>query len=166
MVICIILCEILLSFLSQSWCKSCRFWWWNEYGIHQYPDAKNILIFMRCRWYRNHIFKHQLLKFAQETGLSVIICHYPPYCSKWNPIEHRLFSHIHKEMSGCVFTDYETVKKLVGQTSTKRGLTVAERLSFELKNLLGIKMAGHRYQTINSSCKMNLIKQLIIILTK
>ena len=112
MVICIILCEILLNYLSQSWCKSCRFWWWNEYGIHQYPDAKNILIFMRCRWYRNHIFKHQLLKFAQETGLSVIICHYPPYCSKWNPIEHRLFSHIHKEMSGCVFTDYETVKKL------------------------------------------------------
>lgn len=71
------------------------------------------------------------MEFAKETGLSVIVCHYPPYCSKWNPIEHRLFSHVHKAMSGVVFSDYETVKKLVEQTSTKTGLTVVVRLNLK-----------------------------------
>jgi hypothetical protein len=72
-------------------------WWWEEYGIHQYPDAKNILLLCDAggaNSYRHFIFKHRLLKFAKQTGLSVIICHYPPYCSKWNPIEHRLFSQV------------------------------------------------------------------------
>ncbi len=71
------------------------------------------------------------MEFARQTGLSVIVCHYPPYCSKWNPIEHRLFSHVHKAMEGVVFTDYETVKTAIEQTSTKTGLTVIVRLNLE-----------------------------------
>jgi hypothetical protein len=109
-------------------------WWWNEHGIHQYPDAKNILILCDAggaNSYRHFIFKHKLMEFAKETGLSVTVSHYPPYCSKWNPIEHRLFSHVHKAMSGVVFSDYETVKKLVEQTSTKTGLTVVVRLNLK-----------------------------------
>lgn len=109
-------------------------WWWNEHGIHQYPDAKNILILCDAggaNSYRHFIFKYRLMEFARETGLSVIVCHYPPYCSKWNPIEHRLFSHVHKAMSGVVFSDYETVKKLVEKTSTKTGLTVVVRLNLK-----------------------------------
>jgi hypothetical protein len=82
--------------------------------------------------YRHHIFKHELMRFSRETGLSVIVCHYPPYCSKWNPIEHRLFSQVHKAMEGVIFVDYQTVEKLVGQTATKTGLTVVVRLN--LKN--------------------------------
>jgi hypothetical protein len=72
------------------------------------------------------------MRFSRETGLSVIVCHYPPYCSKWNPIEHRLFSQVHKAMEGVIFVDYQTVEKLVGQTATKTGLTVVVRLN--LKN--------------------------------
>ena len=79
--------------------------------------------------YRHFIFKHRLQEFAKRTGLSVIVCHYPPYCSKWNPIEHRLFSQVHKAMEGVVFSDYQTVKKLIEQTSTKTGLTVVVRLN-------------------------------------
>lgn len=110
-------------------------WWWYEYGIHDYPDARNILLLCDAggaNSYRHHVFKHRLMEFAAETGLSVIVCHYPPYCSKWNPIEHRLFSQVHKAMQGVVFSDYATVQKLVGQTSTKTGLTVVVRLNLKL----------------------------------
>jgi hypothetical protein len=109
-------------------------WWWSEYGIHQYPDAKNILILCDAggaNSYRHHIFKHRLMEFASQTGLSVIVSHYPPYCSKWNPIEHRLFSQVHKAMEGVVFTDYQTVQKLIEQTSTKTGLSVVVRLNLK-----------------------------------
>jgi len=107
-------------------------WLWTEYGIHQYPDAKNILILCDAggaNSYRHYIFKYQLLQFAKETGMSLIVCHYPPNCSKWNPIEHKLFSHIHRALSGNVFTNYQTVKVLIEQTSTKNGLTVVARLN-------------------------------------
>lgn len=117
-------------------------WWWEEYGIHQYPEAKNILLLCDAggaNSYRHHLFKHRLMKFAKETGLSVIVCHYPPYCSKWNPIEHRLFSQIHKAMEGVVFSDYQTVQKLIEQTSTKTGLTVVVRLNMK-EYKIGIKI--------------------------
>lgn len=110
------------------------FWWWEHYGIHKYPDAKNIVLLCDAggaNSYRHFIFKHRLMKFAKETGLSVIVCHYPPYCSKWNPIEHRLFSQVHKAMEGVVFSDYQTVQNLIEQTSTKTGLTVVVRLNLK-----------------------------------
>jgi hypothetical protein len=109
-------------------------WWWWEYGIHQYPDAKNILLLCDAggaNSYRHNIFKHRLLEFAKQTGLSVIVCHYPPYCSKWNPIEHRLFSQVHKAMEGVVFTDYKTVQQAIQHTSTKTGLSVIVRLNLK-----------------------------------
>jgi hypothetical protein len=109
-------------------------WWWREYGIHQYPDARNLLLLCDAggaNSYRHFIFKHLLMKFARETGLSVIVCHYPPYCSKWNPIEHRLFSHVHRAMGGIVFSDYTTIQKAIEQTSTRKGLTVVVRLNLQ-----------------------------------
>ena len=109
-------------------------WWWWNYGIHQYPDAKNILLLCDAggaNSYRHIIFKHRLQLFAKQTGLSVIVCHYPPYCSKWNPIEHRLFSQVHRAMEGGVFTNYQAVKRLIKQTSTKTGLSVVVRLNLK-----------------------------------
>lgn len=109
-------------------------WWWGEYGIHRYPDAKNILLLCDAggaNSYRHFIFKYHLLALAKQTGLSVIVCHYPPYCSKWNPIEHRLFSQVHKAMEGVVFSDYPTVQQLIQQTSTKTGLSVVVRLNLK-----------------------------------
>ena len=109
-------------------------WWWLEYGIDQYPNARNILLLCDAggaNSYRHFVFKHRLMEFAKQTGLSVIVCHYPPYCSKWNPIEHRLFSQIHKAMEGIIFSDYKTVLKLIEQTSTQTGLTVVVRLNLK-----------------------------------
>jgi hypothetical protein len=109
-------------------------WWWCDHGIHLYADAKNLLLLCDAggaNSYRHYIFRQKLMVFARETGLSVIVCHYPPYCSKWNPIEHRLFCHVHKAMEGVVLTSYETVQKLIEQTSTKTGLTVVVRLNLK-----------------------------------
>jgi len=109
-------------------------WWWESYGIHQYPDAKNMLLFCDAggaNSYRHFIFKHRLLTFAKETGLSIIVCHYPPYCSKWNPIEHRLFSHAHRAIEGVLFCDYQTVKNAFAQTATNTGLSVIVRLNLK-----------------------------------
>ena len=118
------------------------YWWWENYGIDQYPDAKNLLLFCDAggaNSYRHFIFKHRLLAFAKETGMSIIVCHYPPYCSKWNPIEHRLFSHVHRAMGGVVFSDYQIVKKAIEQTSTDAGLTVIVRLNLKHYEI-GIKI--------------------------
>lgn len=109
-------------------------WWWTEYGIHLYPDAQNILLLCDAggaNSYRHHIFKERMLFIAEELGMTFIICHYPPYSSKWNPIEHRLFSQVHLAMSGFVFTDYQTVKERIEKTSTKTGLTVVVRLNLK-----------------------------------
>lgn len=107
-------------------------WWWDNYGIHNYPDAKRVLILCDAgggNSYRHHAFKKQLLHLAQLTGIDFIVCHYPPYASKWNPIEHRLFAHVHQAMQGVIFTDYNLVKELIGKTKTSTGLKVFVRLN-------------------------------------
>ena len=117
-------------------------WWWEEHGIHMYPDAHNLILLCDAggaNSYRHHIFKYKLLAFAKETGISVAVSHYPPYSSKWNPIEHCLFCHVHSAMSGAVFSDYNIIKALIEKTSTKSGLTVVVRLN--LKNYeTGVKI--------------------------
>lgn len=126
-------------------------WWWQEHGIHHYPDAKNILLLCDAggaNSYRHFVFKYQLMAFAKETGLSVIVCHYPPYCSKWNPIEHRLFSQVHKAMEGVIFDSYETVQHCIAQTATQTGLTVVVRLNLKEYHT-GIKIDK---ATIDQSC--------------
>lgn len=117
-------------------------WWWENYGIHMYPGAQNLILLCDAggaNSYRHHIFKYKLLAFAKATGLSVTVCHYPPYSSKWNPIEHRLFCHVHDAMAGAVFSDYNIIKTLIEQTSTKTGLTVVARLNLK-KYETGIKI--------------------------
>lgn len=109
-------------------------WWWHNYGIKDYPDARNILILCDAgggNSYRHHAFKKELQAFAKEIGIDIVVAHYPPYASKWNPIEHRLFCHVHQAMSGQMFTDYEFVKTLIEKTSTKQGLKVIVRIHLE-----------------------------------
>lgn len=72
-----------------------------------------------------------MLELARLIGIDIVICHYPPYSSKWNPIEHRLFAHIHHEMQAVPFTDYEVVKELIANTSTKTGLKVIAGLNLK-----------------------------------
>lgn len=107
-------------------------WWWENHGIHNYPDARNILILCDAggaNSYRHHAFKKAMLILAEKIGIDIIVCHYPPYASKWNPIEHRLFAHVHQAMKGVVFTDYNIVKELVKKTKTNTGLKVFVRLN-------------------------------------
>ena len=102
-------------------------WWWDEFGLHHYPDAGSILILCDAggaNSCRHHAFKKQMLALATQLGVDIYICHYPPYASKWNPIEHRLFPHLHRAMEGVVFTDYELVKQLMEKTKTQTGLEV------------------------------------------
>jgi Rhodopirellula transposase DDE domain len=116
-------------------------WWYFEYGIHDYPDARNLLLLCDSgggNSYRHHAFKKELQALAREIGIDIIVSHYPPYSSKWNPIEHRLFCHVHQAMSGQMFLNYEFVKTLIEKTSTKNGLKVFVRLNI-IEYQIGIK---------------------------
>jgi hypothetical protein len=105
-------------------CDSIRYWWY-KYGQVDYPDATSLLI--PCdgggsNSSRYYLFKEDLQALADEIGIEIRIAHYPPYCSKWNPIEHRLFPHVTKACQGVVFTSIELVKELMEKTHTKTGL--------------------------------------------
>jgi len=75
---------------------------------------------------------------SKKLGIDFIICHYPPYASKWNPIEHRLFAHVRRAMQGVIFTDYNIVKELISKTNTETGLKVFVRLNLK-EYPIGIK---------------------------
>jgi hypothetical protein len=107
-------------------------WWWLEHGIHGYPDATNLLLLCDAgggNSYRHYAFKKELQALAKEIGINIIVAHYPPYTSKWNPIEHRLFAHVHRAMSGQMFKDYEFVKTIMEKTTTTTGLKVIVRIN-------------------------------------
>lgn len=107
-------------------------WWWESFGIHHYPDAQTILILCDAggaNSYRHHAFKKQMLLLAERIGVDFVICHYPPYASKHNPIEHRVFPHVHRAMQGALFTDYKFVQQLMQKTTTKTGLKVKVRIN-------------------------------------
>ncbi len=125
------------EFIFDNWSfYYCRIgsmlWWWDNFGIHHYPDATTLLLLCDAGGannYRHHAFKKQMLLLSRQIGIDILICHYPPYASKWNPIEHRLFPHVHQAMKGVVFSNYSIVKELIEQTSTDNGLTVVVRLN-------------------------------------
>lgn len=116
-------------------------WWWENYGIHLYGGCKQILILCDAggsNGYRRISFKKELQRIATQMGVRIIISHYPPYSSKWNPIEHRLFPHVHRAMQGVVFSSYELVKELIGKTHTSKGLSVEVRI-VKLEYKTGLK---------------------------
>ncbi len=111
---------------SEFACDSIRQWWYNE-GRHHYGNADSILLLCDAggsNSYRHYIFKSDMQNLADELGIEIRIAHYPSYASKWNPIEHRLFCHITRALQGVVFKSHKLVKKLVENTTTKKGLTV------------------------------------------
>jgi hypothetical protein len=109
---------------SEFVCDSLRYWWYT-YGRPRFPQATSILI--KCDGggsndARHYLFKQDLQALADEIGVEIRIAHYPPYCSKYNPIEHRLFPHVTRACQGVVFTSIELVKELMEKTHTKTGL--------------------------------------------
>lgn len=101
--------------------------WWSRLGRRRYPKARTIFITADCggsNGYRNRLWKAELQKFANDTGMRVRVAHYPPGTSKWNKIEHRLFSQITANWRGRPLTSHQVVVDLIGATKTKTGLKV------------------------------------------
>ena len=111
---------------SEFACEAIKSWWIN-YGICLYPQAHSILI--KCDGggsnnSNHYLFKSDLKKLVNELNIEIRIAHYPPYTSKYNPIEHRLFPHVTRACQGMIFTSIELVKELMEKTHTKTGLSV------------------------------------------
>lgn len=105
--------------------------WWSKMGKECYPEAKELLVMADSggsNSAKSRVWKAQLQKLADATGLSISVCHFPPGTSKWNKVEHRLFSHISINWRGRPLEDYETVVQLIGATTTGKGLKVKARL--------------------------------------
>jgi len=101
--------------------------WWNMMGCKVYPEAKKLMITADCggsNGNRVRLWKVELQKLADETGLEISVCHFPPGTSKWNKIEHRLFSQITMNWRGKPLTSYEVVVNLIAATTTSKGLEV------------------------------------------
>jgi len=105
--------------------------WWHTVGTHRYPDTDRLLICADgggSNGYRVRAWKIELAHLATETGLTITICHLPPGTSKWNKIEHRLFSQITLNWRGRPLTSHQIIVDLIGATSTTTGLTVRAEL--------------------------------------
>ena len=101
--------------------------WWDTLGRDRFPDAKRLLIAADAggaNGYRPRAWKWHLSRLAAETGLEITVAHYPPGTSKWNKIEHRLFSFITLNWRGKPLTDIATIVELIASTRTQAGLTV------------------------------------------
>jgi len=107
-------------------CDSLKNWWFNH-GKNDYPNADEILIFCDAggaNSYRHNIFKVELQNLANEIKMRLKIVHYPPYTSKWDPIEHRVFPHITRAIEGVPLNTVDEVKDKIESAKTKTGLTV------------------------------------------
>jgi transposase len=101
--------------------------WWRTMGQTAYPGATKLLVTADCggsNGYRVRAWKAELQRFATESGLTIHVCHFPPGTSKWNKVEHRLFSYVSLNWRGRPLTTYETVVELIGHTTTTTGLRV------------------------------------------
>ena len=129
--------------------ESIRHWWYSM-GKELYPHSHHIMITADCggsNSYRSRLWKLKLQELATETGKNLHVCHFPPGTSKWNKIEHRLFSHITNNWRGRPLTSLQVVINLIRNTTTTQGLEVKARLD---KNLYktGIKVTDTELDTI------------------
>lgn len=101
--------------------------WWDQHGRADYPQAQKLLVLCdgggsnRATMY---LFKEDLQKLATRLGIEIRVAHYPPYCSKYNPIEHRLFPHLTRACRGVIFHTLETVRYYMAKAGTTTGMTV------------------------------------------
>jgi len=101
--------------------------WWDEHGRSEYPGARKILVLCDgggSNSATRYVFKEELQKLALRLGVEIRVAHYPPYCSKYNPIEHRLFPHVTRACRGVIYRTLETARYYMAKASTQTGLTV------------------------------------------
>jgi transposase len=125
--------------------------WWRSMGLPLYPDAKRLLITADAggsNGSRLRLWKVELQKLADETGLRIVVCHFPPGTSKWNKIEHRLFSYISQNWRGKPLRSYETIVNLIAATTTSTGLRVHAELNTDVYKA-GIKISDDELAQLN-----------------
>lgn len=125
--------------------------WWNEMGYDRYPDLDQLLITADgggSNAYRTRLWKFELQQLVDELGVPVTVCHYPPGTSKWNKIEHRLFSFITLNWRGKSLRTYQTIVSLIAATTTETGLEVRCELD-DSSYQKGRKVTDDELKTIN-----------------
>jgi len=101
--------------------------WWNRMGKYRYGGAKRILVLADSggsNGYRVRLFREKLWEMSHWLGVPIRVAHLPSYCSKYNPIDHRLFSHVSRSLKGVIFRSIETIRDAVARTTTSTGLRV------------------------------------------
>ena len=141
-----------ISHDTPAFAADCIAHWWKVEGHKRYPHARTLLILAdnggsnasRCR-----AWKHQLqTRVCDPFGIDVTVCHYPPGASKWNPIEHRLFSHITNNWAGEPLTSLETMLNFIRTTKTATGLRV--RASLKTRHYsTGVKPSSQEMNSVN-----------------
>jgi hypothetical protein len=125
--------------------------WWRSMGRDLYPQATRLLITADAggsNGYRVRLWKLELQKLADETGLEMAVCHLPPGTSKWNKIEHRLFSAISQNWRGKPLVSHEVVVNLIAATTTRTGLRVRAELDTN-RYPAGRSVPDHVLETIH-----------------
>ena len=125
--------------------------WWKREGSKLYPEARRLLITADAggsNGYRLRLWKRELQRFANDIKMPVSVCHFPPGTSKWNKIEHRLFSFISSNWRGEPLTDYETIVRLISATKTSKGLSVTCYLNHR-KYKKGIEVPKEEMKRLN-----------------
>jgi hypothetical protein len=124
--------------------------WWRGAGTATYPNATRLLITADAGGSnspRSRVFKAELAALAADTGLNITVCHFPPGTSKWNKIEHRLFSHITHNWRGRPLTSHEVVVNTIAATTTRTGLRVHAELDTGLYPL-GVTISDEQLATL------------------
>lgn len=127
--------------------------WWDKLGKSRYPDATRLVITADCggsNGSRVRLWKRELQRFANETGLQITVNHLPPGTSKWNRIEHRLFAYITQNWRGKPLVSHQVIVQLIGATTTEKGLKVYCELDANLYPK-GVKVTDQEMQQINIS---------------
>jgi hypothetical protein len=125
--------------------------WWKILGRKAYPNPKHLLICADgggSNSSRSGLWKFHLQKMATKFGLNITVCHYPPATSKWNKIEHRMFSYISLNWKGKPLINYETIINLIGSTKTRKGLQIKAVLDKSIYKK-GIKVSKEKIEKLN-----------------
>ena len=125
--------------------------WWEQEGIRLYPCSNRLYINADgggSNGSRNHLWKFELQRFSNESGLSIHVSHFPPGTSKWNKIEHRLFAYISKNWRAKPLTSLLVIISLIGATTTTKGLKVTAKLD-EKTYLTGLKVTEEEKEKLN-----------------
>ena len=125
--------------------------WWEQIGSSRYADSKHIVIECDgggCNGHRPRLWKYELQKLADDTGLTITVCHYPSGASKWNPIEHRVFSQISRNWAGYPLRSLRRIVGFIRGTTTQTGLTVDAEVDPRTYEK-GIKISDSQMRSLN-----------------